>query len=206
MELALTFSEADIAALADLLDLGGPQGMRGMVDGRAQMKGSLAVPRVSADLRVQGLRVGSVDAGQGSLDFDWNGPAHDLVRLAASVEGRSGSLRVAKAHGPAGESVSLRARGFNLSLFRPLVPYEVPFSGDLTADMDLSGNLLNPELRGRFEVKHGTLSAVSFDAFTGAVRGKDGVYHLDDFVLAKGSHRAYLSGEVPVRRDPGGRA
>lgn len=202
--LSLAFSDTDMAALAEMLDMGGSDGLRGYLDGTAEVRGSLAGPRVVADLRARALGVGSVEAGSGSLVFDWDGPAHQLAHLAASIEGKSGSLQLSHLHGPKADTVAFRARDFNLALVKPFLPWNFPVSGSLTGDAEMGGDLLNPEVSGRFSVRNGSVSALTFDTFTGAVRGKDGVYHLDNFVLAKGPHRAYLSGEIPVRRKPGG--
>jgi len=154
-DLELGADDLDLALFAGLV----PDDVRGRLGGRVHLGGTLAAPRVDADLAVAAPTLGGVryDAlGVRVTVADGRADVHG--RLAQTAERAllfDGATPVQLAlspwrfEAPGGLSGRLRAEGIDLAFLGALVPGLVSkVGGTLTADVQLGGSLAAPEAHG----------------------------------------------------------
>lgn len=193
------------APVSEMLELAGQTRRKasGMLTGAVRAHGVMGHPSLSGNLEGTEMRLGGVDVGTVQMGGAYDADRGEVTGLEIASQGPAGTLHVSGSGNKQSGKLSLASSDFEIGALAPLLPWRFPFSGRVGARFDGSGPLFEPNVEGRFAVVDGRLSAVAFDAFTGAVSGSDGVYHLDDFVLRMGQHRATLRGVLPLRYEGG---
>lgn len=189
------------APVRDLLALLGETQPKasGALTGSVRVHGVVGQPSLSGTVEGAEMRLGGADVGTVHLEGAYDADRGEVTALEITSQGAAGALHVSGSGNKQNGKLSVASSDFEIGALAPFVPWRFPFSGRLAARFDGSGPLFEPKIEGRFEVVDGRLSAMAFNAFTGAVSGSDGVYHLNDFVLRMGPHRATLRGVLPLR-------
>lgn len=151
----LTLNGVDLAALDPKLV--GVAGARGNVELHGDVTGTLARPRIAAQLDARGLALGEhavgdlqVDVGyrhrRAELQVELRGPPADLVRVWARVP-LTLDLRAGRARWSRQGEHEVRIAAVGIDLARIPVPMEPTLSGSVDATIDLTGRPAQPQMR-----------------------------------------------------------
>ncbi len=154
-DLEVSADDLDLALFAGLV----PDDVRGRLGGRVHLGGTLAAPRVNADLAVANPTLGGVRYDElGARVTVADGRADIHARLAQSAEralvldGATPvrvTIRPWLFEAPGGLSGRLQAEGIDLAFLGALAPGLVSkVGGTLTGDVQLGGSFAAPEGRG----------------------------------------------------------
>lgn len=200
-ELTVTLSNANAASLFALAQRPGKD-VSGRLNGTLSVAGRLSAPLLRASLSGTSLRMAGVDVGTLHASASYDAAAGEFGDFDLTTNGGGGTLQIVAR--PAAEPADadrqwlVRADAFDIASLQPLVPWRYPFGGRLDAALDIAGSLRNPDVGGDFRLVDGRVGIASFDAFSGSISARHGVYNLNHFVLSKGTSHATLDGVVPL--------
>ncbi|GEJ58605.1 hypothetical protein AMYX_33460 [Anaeromyxobacter diazotrophicus] len=197
---------------SDLRRAGAPVPLTGHLEGWAELAGSLAAPRLAADVKGHGIAIDERPLGDVALTAQGGGGAlHAGVALAVASGGTlTGALdaqadlglpalrRGELARAPA--RATLRARALDLGFLPAVAPRLVrAAAGKLEADVTAEGPLARMVPRGTASLKDGSAAVVEFGDWTGIALDaslSDDVFRLDRLTAHRGHGRVELKAEA----------
>jgi autotransporter translocation and assembly factor TamB len=168
----LSAPRADLSDFNDLFDAGDTLGGRGRVAARFERRAGRVT--TSAAVAIAGLRYRRFDLGDATAQWISHGPRVDGQIGFGGASGRlqtSGFVVLDEAS-PLREVLTrsvfrgtARVRGLDLGVWLPAVGLQLPVSGRIDADADVSGPLGNPLVRTSATLAGGTLGRFPVDRF-----------------------------------------
>jgi autotransporter translocation and assembly factor TamB len=184
--------------------IGLPPGYQGRLTGSAELRGSLADPRIQANLYLRDASWNEKALGEASLNLRlWGTGVH--AKLSAtqptggSIDGDIDFPFVGDEHGERRLSGTLSAQSIDLSPLQGVAHAIRQLEGIFDARLQVSGTLRAPTLTGAFSVNEGSLSVAGFGLFNDVVisgQAAENALTLERFTLRSGSGTASVSGTL----------
>jgi autotransporter translocation and assembly factor TamB len=148
------------------LVLGKRSDLQGIAKATAEMRGSLAVPTVKAQLALTSLTVDDKPAGELAGNIDWNGKILLARFTGDQPAGGKIDARADLPFTPAGLgsgplTASLKASAFDISIFEPVLLQTKTvraLGGVLDADLAVKGTRADPQPNGTIQIARGELA------------------------------------------------
>jgi translocation and assembly module TamB len=182
--------------------------LRAHLQAVADVTGTLGMPRLQAHARVNDIRMDDKALGTADLAVSYaDGKVSGNLEMVTAEGGRwrSDALVVADLGYPAvlqglGDApleAHLRANRFDVSGFSGLTPNLRTVAGRLTAVLDVTGTLSDPQPSGRLEWSEGEVVLIGMGAYRKIhllLQGDREFLSLDELKLESGSGRARITG------------
>ncbi|HYS83034.1 MAG TPA: translocation/assembly module TamB domain-containing protein, partial [Anaeromyxobacteraceae bacterium] len=197
---------------ADLSRSGAPVPLAGHLEGWIELAGSLASPRLAADVKGRKVEIGGVPLGDVAVNAHGGGGAlHAGLELAGARGGTLTGALDAEADlglpalrrgelGKAPSRAALQAHALDLGFLPSVAPGLVrSASGKLEADLTAAGPLARLVPRGTATVKDGSAAVVEFGEWTGIALEaslSDDVFQLDRLTARHGHGRVEIKAKA----------
>jgi hypothetical protein len=140
-------------------------GFKGLLDGEILFTGTTRQPRIHSNLRLDQAWVRAAGPFQceGAITADGSGVV--LERLLLTND-ETNLLFANGWHKTAGDSLYLRLQGAGFEMLRispAFMPGEKPFTGQTVTDLEITGTLRQPQIKGQLRIQNGSCYGIAFD-------------------------------------------
>lgn len=173
-----------------------PTAIRGDFGFQAQISGPLTQPVVDLDFQGQNWQAEEFLIETVQIEGQYADQILTLQPLSLSTGERSttfeGQLGLDR------QSGQLQVTDLPLELGQRFLPEDVSLSGDFNTQLDLTGNLRDPQIEGEFGVNNTVVNGVPIEEATGQVGYDGGLWNLDSRILVvQDNQPVQISGQVP---------
>lgn len=178
------------------------------MNGGMMIRGTVDDPRVSFNVTLDGGHLGSVPLGAGRLDMSY---ANERLTVRECYLPVGNGILAARGFAERNGAVDLTvaANGVDISWLPETAGLDsLSLAGQMTAGINLSGSLENPQADISVTVKDPRYNGIRFDEFSLMGNVSEGMVHIEQLLAVKDPYKAAVRGTMPVSaltRVPDGR-
>ncbi|MCL5773531.1 MAG: translocation/assembly module TamB domain-containing protein [Firmicutes bacterium] len=190
-------SGGNINKIFSVLDHPFKKTIYGTVNGELTLEGNMRKPRFNLDARMTDALISGIPLSLIDAKMEFNENAVNVQEFL--LQGRDSSARIqGKLEMKGDNKLKIRAENFNMAVLHSFIPQLLFLGGNLSMEMDSSGETSKPNFDSKLLITDGRLGIIPFDSLTGRLSASAGTVNLQDFQLKRGKHLASISGVMPL--------